>query len=382
MVHLKKPYHLLELSILLIFIVSCRKDLVIEPVAPTVEEVPYEPDLPEEPYDYEGIEYPQNFLDDPLLGLFNTLNDGNQVTNEGATLGRVLFYDRNLSANNTISCASCHHQDKGFTDGVDFSVGFEGGHTGRNSMSIVNVNFQRRFFWDNRANTIENQVLMPIQDPVEMGMDLGDLVEKLSLIEYYPPLFYAAFGDSSITIETISFALAQFLKSMRSFNSKYDQGLNSNFDNFTTLEEQGRDLFTNGGFGCINCHITPNLGGVTSDINGLDSLAIDPGVGGITGDEDDMGRFKSVSLRNVELTAPYMHDGRFATLREVIEFYSTGVQPHPFLDDRLTTDFSVGGTPKILNLSDQEIDAMVAFLKTFTDWDFINNPIYSNPFPE
>lgn len=351
---------------------SCKKD--------SIQPYKKQPYLPVQPFNYEEIAYPDYFLDDPLLNLINTLNGANQVTNEGATLGRVLFYDTYLSLNNTVSCASCHDQKSGFSDNRKFSKGFQGGLSDRNSMSIVNIDFQRRFFWDARANSIEQQSLMPIEHPIEMGMDLTNLESKLQGIEYYDALFADAFGDNSITQERISLALGQFLKSIRSFNSKYDEGLATNFSNFTSQELHGKDLFINSGFGCINCHTTANFGGVTRDVNGLDSIYTDPGIGAINGNSNDLGRFKSVSLRNIELTAPYMHDGRFETLFDVMTFYSDNVQHHMNLDDRLTTTFTQGGPPKRLNLSNEEKEAMVSFLETLTDWKMVENEIYSNPF--
>ena len=371
---------------------SCRKDKTIAPYEPNLpvdstnviidsNQLVY-PVLPSSYYDYEGILYPPHFQSDQLLNLINTLNGSNQVTNEGATLGRVLFYDKQLSQNNTVSCASCHLQNKGFADGMTFSAGFNGGLTGRNSMAIVNTNYQRRFFWDERALSLEQQVLMPIQDPIEMGMDLGDLEIKLGALPYYAPLFTAAFGDSTITADRISKALSQFLQSIRSFGSKYDVGLANNFTEFTALETQGMDMFFSGDFNCNHCHTTQNFGGVTNEINGLDVTYADPGIGGISATPANQGNFKSVSLRNIELTAPYMHDGRFATLEEVIDFYSTDIQAHPYLDDRLAIDGNTGGPPKQFNFTAQEKAALVAFFKTLTDHDLISNPIYSNPFPE
>ena len=361
---------------------SCRKDPKIKPYSEPIDSAAlYIPSLPDQPYDYESRIYPQHFQDDPLLSLILNFNGGNTLTNEGATLGRVLFYDKNLSANNTISCSSCHHQDRGFTDGEFFSSGFQGDHTARNALHIVNLEYQRNFFWDERANTIEDQVLMPIQNAVEMGMNLADLENKLSSLSYYPPLFYKAFGDSSITSDHIRDALGQFMRSIRSFRSKYDKGVPQNFTNLTTLENEGRELFFSGQFKCNNCHISQNFGGVSRQINGLDIVYSDPGIGGISGNQQDMGLFKTVSLRNVEITAPYMHDSRFTTLEEVINFYDGNIQPHPYLDDRLTIEHTTGGTPIDFNMTDHEKEALVAFLKTLTDWELVNDVWYSNPFP-
>lgn len=365
---------------------ACRKDPVVEqyqeePPVVEEEETLKTPTLPDEPYDYESRIYPDYFLEDGLLDLLNTLGGSNQLTNEGATLGRVLFYDRQVSVNRSISCASCHHQEYGFSDPNQLSEGFEGGLSERNSMALINIEFQRRFFWDTRAYSIESQVLMPIEHPVEMGMDLDSLVYRLQRLPYYPPLFEAAFGDTIITISRVAQGLGQFLKSIRSYESKYDRGLANGFAEFTDLENEGRALWSSGEHRCTNCHMTPNFGGVFRLVIGLNASGEgDPGVGGFTGEAEDMGRFKAVTLRNIELTAPYMHDGRFETLEEVLSFYSTDINPHPYLDDRLTTDFTVGGTPIIMDLSEEQIAAYVAFLKTLTDWGLVENPIYADPF--
>lgn len=377
------------LTAICLSVLSCRKDKTLEPIEESEDEIdsvipPQDsiiyPILPSTLYDYESILYPQHLTSDPLLNLINTLGN-NEVTNEGATLGRVLFYDKNLSANNSVSCASCHHQDKGFSDGLAFSPGFEGGLTGRNSMAIVNTNFQRRFFWDERATSLEEQVLMPIQDPIEMGMDLSDLEQKLTDLPYYADLFTAAFGDAMITSDRISIALSQFLQSIRSFKSKYDIGLTNNFAYFSKAEYQGMQMYFSGNFSCNHCHTTQNFGGVTNEINGIEQNPIDLGIGGISGDADDMGKFKSVTLRNIELTGPYMHDGRFETLEEVIDFYSTDIEAHPYLDDRLAIDGNTGGVPKQFNFTTEEKFALIAFLKTLTDEELISNPIYADPFP-
>ncbi|MCB9224448.1 MAG: cytochrome-c peroxidase [Crocinitomicaceae bacterium] len=361
---------------------SCRKDPVISPLDEPIDSVAlYVPDLPDQLFDYESITFPDHFQNDPLLNLLINFNSGNPITNEGATLGRVLFYDKNLSANNTISCASCHHQDKAFSDGQQFSAGFNGGHTKRNSMHLVNLEYQRDFFWDERANTIEDQVLMPIQDTIEMGMDLNVLTNKLSALTYYPKLFFDAFGDSVITADYIRDALGQFVRSIRSYRTKYDKGVPVDFSNFSTLENEGRELFFSGQFRCNNCHISQNFGGTSNEINGLDINYADQGIGVITGNPEDMGLFKTVSLRNVELTAPYMHDGRFTTLIQILNFYDGNIQPHAYLDDRLTSDMNTGGPPIDFNMSDHEKEALIAFLRTLTDWELIIDPWYSNPFP-
>jgi len=340
--------------------------------------------LPINYFNYANVELPNFFLDNDLIREDNTPNN-NQITNEGATLGRVLFYDKKLSLNNVVSCASCHDQSKGFSDDVALSVGFNGELTVRNSMGLANAKFYRngRFFWDERANTLENQVLLPIQDHIEMGMTLTDLEIKLANEDYYKVLFRNAFNDAEITAGRISLSLSQFVRSMVSFESKFDEGLSQannvrdNFTNYTSSENLGKNLFFSNRTNCAECHVTNAFVGDRARNNGLDAILIDFGVGNITGNNNQNGEFKVPSLRNIELTAPYMHDGRFETLREVIEHYNSGIQNSATLDNRLRVG---GGNVRQLNLSNQEKEALVDFLITLTDNNFIADEKFSNPF--
>ncbi|PSU28734.1 cytochrome-c peroxidase [Photobacterium lutimaris] len=313
---------------------------------------------------------------------------GNKVTNAGANLGRVIFYDVRLSANNTVACASCHLQKHGFTDPKKFSDGFDGGKTGRHSMSLSNAAYYRngKFFWDERADTLEDQVLMPIQDAVEMGMNLFDLEVKMAETSFYAELFTEAFGDEAITSERISRALAQFIRTMISYESKYDQAFTAGeWDEpdfaavFSEQEMLGLRLFS--GFpgterdslGCIACHQTSAHSMDQAHVNGLDAdTRGDQGAGN--------GFFKSPSLRNIGVGAPYMHDGRFETLMDVVEFYNSGVQRHRILSPDLTSNGQTGGNPIRMNLTQEEKEALVAFLEALTDETFLMNPIYHDPF--
>jgi len=341
--------------------------------------------LPATYYNYSNPDLPAHFTQGQTARIDNTPGN-NPVTNEGATLGRVLFYDVKLSANNTISCASCHVQEAGFSDPDQFSTGFLGGLTGRNSMGLSNARYydNGRFFWDERAATLEDQVLGPIQDQVEMGMNLDELVVKLQGEEYYQILFEDAFGDNEVTSDRVSLALSQFVRSMVSYESPYDAGLiaagdeDDDFPNFSALENRGKDLFFSGRTQCSNCHETNTFSGDQARNNGLDANLTDLGVGGVTGRNQDNGEFKTGSLRNIALTAPYMHDGRFQTLREVVEFYNTGIQASPELDNRLRGPG--GNGVRRMNLSPQEVDALVAFMETLTDPSFIQDEKFSNPF--
>lgn len=355
--------------------------------------------LPEAHFDYVNSNLPDHFTTDlpgqPLPtsvnGLDNTPAD-NPITNEGATLGRVLFYDKKLSTNGTIACASCHKQNKGFSDDATLSVGFDGGLTGRHSMTLINSRFYQRgrFFWDERAGSLEEQVLMPFQDPVEMGMTLEQVVSTVQEQDYYPELFEKAFGSTEINGDKISKALSQFIRSIVSYSSKYDEGRamsaspGASFPNFTAEENLGKNLFfqtiPNGGGACFGCHTTEAFVSANPgpQNNGIDALSTtDLGAGGVFSNPIFVGRFKTTSLRNIELTPPYMHDGRFETLEEVVEHYSSGIQAHPTLSPALTDE---NGNPVRLNFTASEKAALVAFLKTLTDPTVANEVKWSDPF--
>ncbi len=354
--------------------------------------------LPAELFNYSNIVFPSHFSDPDLHGgAENSILDNdntpttNQITDAGATLGRVLFYDRKLSQNGRVACASCHVQNKGFSDPKILSEGFQGGTTRRHSMGLTNARFygKGKFFWDERAATLEEQVLMPIQDEIEMGLTLDTLVARIEATDYYKPLFEDAFGNQTVTTDRISKALAQFVRSLVSYESKFDIGratvnkATEPFGNFSEEENLGKMLFLDAfplrGLGCTTCHgteafITPQK----STNNGLDLESItDLGVFETTGNQIDIGTFKTPSLRNVALRAPYMHDGRFATLEQVIEHYNSGIQAHPNLE-RILKDSA--GNPRRMNLSQEEKSALVAFLKTLTDTKFVEDEKFSNPF--
>ncbi len=299
----------------------------------------------------------------------------NITTDAGAALGRVLFYDRRLSVNDRVSCASCHQQQFGFADTARLSRGFTGGSTGRHSMALQNARFYNRgrFFWDERAATLEAQVLAPIQDATEMGMTLSNVVTKLTLSAYYAPLFQAAFGTTDITSDRVSRALSQFVRSLVSSSAKFDRAFTNGPPNFAAVFTQqellGQQLF-NGPAKCAQCHETNAHIGDDIHNTGLDPAITDAGAG--------LGRFKTPSLRNVEKRGRFMHDGRFTTLEQVVEFYNSGVQNNGNLDNRLRGQ---GNQPQRLNLSQVEKDAIVAYMKTFTDDAFLNAQKFSNPFP-
>ena len=332
------------------------------------------PTLPETPYNYESIALPSH-LDVNWVTKWDNTPDHNPITNAGATLGRVLFYDVRLSRNSTISCASCHQQQHGFSDPAPLSVGFEGGRTARNSMGLAFARYEsnRRFFWNLRARTLEDLTLEPIQDPVEMGMTLDELGARLDSTAFYPDLFADAFGTPEITSERISRALSQFIRSIIATNSRYDAarqvqgGMHGRqMEGLTDQENRGLQVFFDRG--CQSCHAGDLFMGLGPANNGLDSIP-DP--------ETFIGRFKTVSLRNVALTAPYMHDGRFRTLGDAVQHYSTGVQNSRGLDMRL---LGRDGRPVRMNFSDEERAALVAFLHTLTDTTLATDPRWSDPF--
>ncbi|MCW1920932.1 c-type cytochrome [Luteolibacter arcticus] len=339
--------------------------------------------LPATLANYANPALPPHLLTQLIRGQDNT-PAANPTTNAGATLGRALFYDKRLSANQTVSCSSCHQAAHGYSDPRQFSVGFEGGLTGRNSMGLTNAKYYLRenFFWDERAATLEDQVLQPIQNSVEMGMTLDLLVTRLSAEPFYAELFTDAFGTATVTSNRISRALAQFVRSIASGQSKYDQGVPLNFTNFTAQEQQGRQIF-NGQGNCVACHGSDNfVPGNAINNNGLENPYIDKGVGALTGLPQDEGLFKVPSLRNIELTAPYMHDGRFATLEQVVDFYSTGVVNHPNLSPPLRNPPGApgAGQPRRLNLTNAQKAALVAFLKTLTDTSVTTDEKFQDPF--
>ncbi len=369
------------------------------------------PSLPEQPFNYAVIELPQHYrvntfaagaqLQRAAIELDNTPVD-NPITDHGATLGRVLFYDRRLSANGSIACASCHQSDHGFSDANRLSEGFDGEDTRRHSMGLANAVFYQsgKFFWDERAETLEAQVLMPFQDPVEMGLSLEELNQRVMAQSYYGPLFERAFGDAQVTSERIAKALAQFIRAMVSISAKYDQArvevdnAAQDFPGFTAQENLGKRLFflprqladgqsTN----CAGCHISeafvgaasmPLRGTTSATNNGLDiDSSVDHGVFESSGNTNDQGKFKVPSLKNVGVTPPYMHDGRFATIEEVVEHYSTAIQPHPNLSPILR---AANGEPVRFNFTDAEKAALVAFLHTLTDYNMMADEKFSDPF--
>jgi len=357
------------------------------------------PILPEVPYDYVSTSQAVNDISMPDMDLVNSFSSqfavatvGTNITqaitqevdnNDIATLGRVLFYDGKLSKNNATACASCHLQEKAFSDGSVFSTGFGGDQTTRNSLSFQNLSLGNNFFWDSRQRTLQDLIGEPIVNHIEMGIeDLPDLMRKLGETDYYPELFEKAYGTSTITEEKFTKAISQFLASITTTNSAYDRAIQNDFEEFSSLEKLGMAIFYSDKALCGSCHTGANFAAPdaidqyynpsrgTTNI-GLDLDYADEGrIDGFGGE------FKIPSLRNIALTAPYMHDGRYETLREVLDHYNTGIKPHPNLDFKLLDN----GVPIKMGLSSLELDALEAFLQTLTDTDLTTNPAYSNPF--
>ena len=292
----------------------------------------------------------------------------NPLLNERVELGKKLFFDPLLSINNQQSCADCHAPEKAFTDNRRTARGAEGEFGPRNSMPLFNLAWKREFFWDGRAKSLREQVLQPIENPIEMHESLPRVVAKLGQTNY-PALFTAAFGSPEITPEKISLALENFLLTLTSFNAKFDR-VQRGQEKFTTEEQRGFELFSTeydprrGQFGadCFHCHGGPLFQSQAFANNGSDGALKDIGREKVTGKASDRGKFSTPSLRNIALTAPYMHDGRFDTLESVVEHYSTGVPRSPTLDPNLAKHPD-GGVP----LSSPDKKALTAFLRTLTD---------------
>lgn len=295
----------------------------------------------------------------------------NPLTSDKIYLGRVLFYDPILSADSTISCASCHSQYSAFTH-VDhqLSHGINDQIGDRNSPSLMNLAYQDRFMWDGAIHNLDAQALAPMSSEIEMAESLDHVVIKLNRIPAYQDLFKKAFGQSQVTGEHTLKAIGAFMATIESKNSKFDQVLAGKTE-FTSQESNGYQLFQNN---CASCHKEPLF--TTNEFvwNGLtvDSVLNDFGQMRITNDSKDSLHFKIPTLRNVEFSYPYMHDGRFKTLREVLDFYTDDLPSHEnHIDNRLQ---------KPISLTDNEKTDLIAFLLTLTDKEFLFNKKYSFPF--
>lgn len=355
----------------LFWLISCTKDQPKVP-SPIITAIPYPMDsiIPNTPY----------------FGKYSIPED-NPITVQGVELGRMLFYEKMLSKDNTMSCANCHKQEFAFTDGEAVSVGVDGIAGSRSSMSIQNLIWDKDFFWDGRSKSLEEQALIPIEDPIELHQSLDDAIEKLKNSEIYPVKFKNAFGDNEITADRIAKAIAQFERILISNNSKYDKYVRGEVQ-FTQEELRGMELFFLHASGpplraanCGDCHFAPTFNG-RGDFrnNGVDSVVVDYGLELITGDPFDRGKMKVPTLRNLSYTAPYMHNGKFKTIREVLDFYNkNGLKNHVNVDVNMQISFN-GTDSTSLGLTDEEIELVITFLKTLDDEEFITNEKFSNPF--
>ncbi|MCB0662653.1 MAG: cytochrome-c peroxidase [Saprospiraceae bacterium] len=351
----------LLLGCLLLF--SCKDEVIDNPPV-------YDPS----PYSLEWGDFPA-----PDLPADNAL------TVEKVKLGKMLFHDKTLSRDLSQSCADCHIQGDGFSDIRQFSIGVDQMPGRRNAMALFNLAWHKNgFFWDGRSPTLRHQALQPIQDPLEMHETLPNVVAKLSAIEAYRDQFIRAFGDEEVTTDRIALAIEQFEITMVSNNSKYDRFLRGE-EVLTEAEERGRQLYfaefdprgIEKGAECFHCHGGFNF---TNDLlmnNGLDeeSNFTDLGLFEVTNNSGDRAKFKVPSLRNIAVTPPYMHDGRFATLREVLEHYDHGVKYSSTVDILMQYNLDPG-----LGLSNEDLDDLEAFLHTLTDDAFLENEVFASPF--
>lgn len=349
------------------------------------------------------LDHLQNYANQSIPTYITKTNTGaNLITDKGATLGRVLFYDKNLSINNTISCSSCHNQSFAFGDTALASRGVNG-LTGRHSMRLINSGFSQevKFFWNERAETLEKQTTFPIQDHNEMGYSgingdpsINDLIAKLSKIDYYQELFLFVYGSNEITESRIQNALAQFIRSIQSFDSKYDIGRaaagndNAPFNNFTQQENMGKNLFlsppvfnsaserTSGGLGCQGCHRAPEFD--------IDPNSGNNGIIGSLAGGFDLDNTKAPSIRDLiktdgTLNGPLMHTGVISDLQTLIGHYGTiTVGPN---NSKLDPKLAPNGLGQKLNLTALEVNALIAFLKTLSGTSVYTNAKWSNPFP-
>lgn len=370
----KYKFHVIALFAGAILMSSCKKDV------PFVEEYAEFDNTPT------SLQYVNNTLPVP------NLPEDNPLTVEKVKLGRMLFYEEALSKDGSMSCATCHLQIEGFSDSDQFSEGVEGLLGKRQAMAVVNLAWNENgFFWDGRAELLRHQSVLPIQDPLEMNETLENAITKLETFELYnlqklyKNQFIRAFEDGQINELNISLALEAFMMTIVSDDSKYDRYL-AGTATLTPAEERGRELFfaeyneffpETSGADCAHCHSGTNFENDQYMNNGLDSDAdfTDLGRYDVTENEEDKAKFKVTSLRNIAVTAPYMHDGRFNTLEEVVDHYNEGLHSSSTLDPALA---STMGTGLMLDAGDKA--DLIAFLHTLTDETYLNNPDYTDPF--
>jgi cytochrome c peroxidase len=386
----------------LVVLTGCSKSDVTTPVAVT----PLDALTNTKTFFGTNIDFanPLNYANQSIPGYITLDNTGNNpITNTKATLGRILFYDKSLSVNNTISCASCHKQNFAFSDTAVLSTGVFGGITDRHSMRLINARFanESKFFWNERAASLEIQTTMPIQDHAEMGFsglsgrgNLITLLNKLSNINYYKEDFKAVYGDTLVTEARLQECLSQFIRSIQSFDSKYDAGrsqVNNDrnpFPNFTAQENEGKNLFITapvfdgsgnriaGGIGCNACHKAPEFD--------IDPNTRNNGVVGFPGGTTiEINNTRAPSLRDLvkadgSLNSKMMHTGRFISIEAVLAHYNNipNLPGNNNIDGRLRQD----GVGNKLNMTNTEIAQVVAFMKTLGGNNVYTDKKWSNPF--
>ncbi len=359
---------------------ACKKDVDKSVPTPT-NNTPQEQDLSNIPYQptFTNIDRPANF---PIMDI----PEDNPLTQEGIELGRRLFFDPILSANNKMACTGCHFPSSSFTDDLAVSTGIDNKAGTRSSMALFNTGYYTKgLFWDGRTASLEAQALEPVEDPIELNHDWSAVVEDLKTTSPYPNLFRQAFGidnTKEITKELAAKAIAQFERTIISADSKYDRVVRGE-EFFEDEEFNGWFMFFDVGGDlpdaeCAHCHNAPLFTVNDYFNNGIDSVADltsfkDLGLGAVTNRVFDNGKFRAPTLRNIALTAPYMHDGRFQTLEEVIDHYNEGIHYIDNVDPLLLQ-------PNGLGLSEQNKKDLLAFLHTLTDTSFVNNPAFQSPF--
>ncbi len=333
---------------LLVFIISCEGN--------------------NEPAKLVSLDTPAHFPEPPAFP------ERNPLTEQGIELGRMLFYDPILSANGSVSCATCHNPQVAFTDGMPRTrMGVSHNRLDRHSPAIFNLAWHTEFFWDGGANDLESQAFGPLQHPDEMAADIVAVIEKMNEENEYPKMFKMAFGTDTITSAGIVRALAQFQRTIISADSKYDRYI-AGGEELSSLELKGLELFNQH---CETCHQPPLFTDLGYHNNGLninfsaDKEGIFQGRFRISLDSADIGSFKTPSLRNVAFTAPYMHDGRMRSLDRVLDFYAGDIKWSPTLSERIP--------PEGFGFDDEEKAALKAFLLSLTDKDFVKNPKYAKP---
>jgi len=331
-----------------------------------------------------GTDYNMNL---PFYAPNTLIPSDNPMKESSVVLGRHLFWEKRLSADNTISCGTCHSPSSAFSDPSATSAGIDGILGTRNSMALVNLVFQPIITWDGHQPNLEEQSGAPVENVIEMHNLWVNVIADLESDPLYQDMFIDAYGSSCMDKERATKSIAQFIRSMTSFNAKYDRSIYGP-EQLTPLEQIGLDIWNDEGGSapavplgqegadCFHCHslATEIFTDNQFHNNGLDSVFTDLGQGGVTGNPNHYGRFKTPSLRNIEYSAPYMHDGRFQTLEEVVEHYNSGGHPSATVDPFMK--YTVGG----LQLTPQKKAGLVAFLKALSDPDFINNPDFQDPF--